>query len=299
MKSRALSILLLLTATPAFAGNSLSNPTFDSDLSGWVYVGTAVWDPGDALNLASSGSAVGTNNSTSPFTYTTLLISACLPVVPGTAYDGSFDYRIPPGQGVTSIPSLEIAWYSGAGCGGGDYLTSNSLIDGDAADGLWHRAEATFAATAPPTATFASFRVNLSKIEATGTATAAYDNLVFKRAGTCGTTPDRLCLNNDRFQVTASFEDYAGNGGAAKAQGMTGDTGYFWFFQPSNVEVVVKVINGCFLNSNYWIYAGGLTDVEVDLVVKDTRTGTLAPFHNDLGTPFQPVGNIGVLPVCP
>ena len=65
-----------------------------------------------------------------------------------------------------------------------------------------------------PAPTFASFRVNLSKIEAGGAATAYYDNLVFKPAGTCGTTPDRLCLNNDRFQVTSTFENYASVTGA-------------------------------------------------------------------------------------
>ena len=40
---------------------------------------------------------------------------------------------------------------------------------------------------------------------------------------------------------------------------------------------MIKVINGCSFNSNYWIYAGGLTDVEVRLEVKDSRTGTVVP----------------------
>jgi hypothetical protein len=299
MGYRTLFVALLLSSTPAVAGNLLTNSTFPTDLSGWAYVGTAVWDPGDALGLATSGSVAGFNNSASPFTYTTLLISACLPVVPGAAYDGSFDYLIPAGQGVTAIPSLEIAWYNGPGCGGGNYVSANSLIDGDIADGAWHRAEAVYSSTAPATATYASFRLNLSKIEAGGTAAAQYDNLVFKRTGTCGTTPDRLCLNNDRFQVTAAYENYAGQSGAGNGQAMTGDTGYFWFFSASNVEVVLKVINGCSYNSSYWIYAGGLTDVEVDIEVKDTRTGTTRHYSNNLGTPFQPIGDIGSFVVCP
>jgi hypothetical protein len=98
--------------------------------------------------------------------------------------------------------------------------------------------------------------------------------------------------------VTSTFENYAGVTGIGFGQSMTDETGYFWFFNPSNVELVLKVINGCFLNSNYWIYAGGLTDVEVNLEVKDVRTGTTVPFHNNLGTPFQPIGTIGDLPVC-
>lgn len=299
MWNRALFAALLLAAAPALAGNSLTNPTFDTDLSGWAYVSTAVWDPGDALAQSNSGSAVGTNNAATPFTYATLLISPCLPVTPGASYDGSFDYRIPTGQGVTAIPSLEIAWYSSGTCGGGSYLSSSSLVDGTIVDGAWHRAESTYAPTAPAAAAFAAFRVHLSKIEAGGTATAAYDNVVFKPQGTCGTTPDRLCLNNDRFQVTSTFQTYASVSGIGMAQAMTGDTGYFWFFSPANVEVVIKVINGCGYNANYWIYAGGLTDVYVRLEVKDTRTGTSRIYTNPLATPFHPIGDIGSFPTCP
>ncbi len=299
MSNRALFAALLLAASPALAGNQLVNATFDTDLSGWAYVGTATWNASDALAQASSGSALGTNSAATPFTYETVLVSACLPVTPGASYDGSFDYRIPAGQGVTSVPSLEISWYNGAGCGGANYLSSNALVDGNAADGAWHRAEASYAPVAPTGATFAAFRVNLSKIEASGTATAFYDNLVFKPAGTCGTTPDRLCLNNDRFQVTSTFLTYASVSGVGMAQAMTADTGYFWFFSPANVEVVIKVINGCGYNANYWIYAGGLTDVYVRLEVKDTRTGVSRIYTNPLATPFHPIGDIGSFPTCP
>lgn len=299
MWNRALLVALLLAATPAFAGNSLTNPTFDTGLAGWAYVGTANWDASDALAQPSSGSLVGTNSAASPFTYETLLISACLPVTAGASYDGSFDYRIPAGQGVTSVPSLEIAWYSGASCGGLTFMSASALVDGTTVDGAWHRAESTYAPIAPAGATFATFRLHLSKIEAGGTATAYYDNLVFKPEGTCGTTPDRLCLNQDRFQVTSTFLTYASVSGVGMAQAMTGDTGYFWFFNPANVEAVIKVINGCSFNGNYWIYAGGLTDVYVRLEVKDVRAGVSQVYTNPLGTPFHPIGDIASLPTCP
>lgn len=299
MRNRALFAALLFAATPATAGNLLTNPDFATDLSGWAFVGSATWDASDAFGQPGSGSAAGANQAVSPFTYTTQLVSSCLPVAPGASFDGSFDYRVPPGQGVTAVPSLEIAWYSAAGCGGGSYLSSNTLVSGGTADGAWHRAEATYSPIAPATAAFAAVRVNLSKLEAGGTASAFYDNIVVKPEGTCGTTPDRLCLNNDRFQVTAAYLDYAGHSGAAMAQAMTADTGYFWFFSAANVEVVVKVINGCGFNSAYWIYAGGLTDVDVQIDVKDTRSGTVKHYGNTLGTPFQPIGDIQALATCP
>ncbi len=298
MCNRVALVALLLTASPAVAGNLLSNPTFDTGLSGWAYVGPANWDPSDALAQPASGSLVGTNNASSPFTYQWLLISSCLPVTAGAAYDASMDFLIPTGQGVTATPFLEVAWYSQAGCSGLNFLGANVLVDGTTVDGAWHRAESS-AVTAPATATFATFRVNLTKLEAGGTATAFFDNLVFKPQGTCGTTPDRLCLNNDRFQVTSTFLTYASQSGVGLAQAMTADTGYFWFFSAANVEVVIKVINGCGYNSSYWVYAGGLTDVYVQIVITDTRTDISKTYTNQLGTPFQPIGDIQAFSTCP
>jgi len=299
MRYRTLFAALLLCATPAVAGNILSNPTFDTDLSGWLYVGTGIWDPSDALAQANSGSVVGTNSSTSPFTYETVLVSACLPVSAGAGYDSSLDFRIPTGQGVTVNAFLEVGWYSQAGCSGLDYVGSSSVASGTTADGVWHRAASSSPATAPPAATHANVRVHISKTQAGGVATAYFDNLVVKPQGTCAALPDLLCLNNGRFQISSTFENYAGQTGVGLAQAMTGDTGYFWFFSAANVEVVLKVINGCSYNASYWVYAGGLTDVEVDILILDTRTGDTWTASNALGTPFQPIGDIQAFATCP
>jgi hypothetical protein len=299
MRHRFVFAALLLSATPALAGNLLSNPTFDTDLSGWAYVGTGNWDASDALAQANSGSVVGTNSSVSPFTYETVLVSACLPVNAGAGYDSSLDSRIPSGQGLTVNAFLEVAWYSQAGCSGLHFLGANSIAGNTTADGLWHRATSNSSVTAPAAATHASVRVHLAKTEAGGTAAAYFDNLVFKPQGTCAVLPDLLCLNNGRFQVSSRFEDYSGQTGVGLAQAMTGDTGYFWFFSAANVEVVLKVIDGCGYNSSYWVYAGGLTDVEVQLLILDTRSGATWTRSNVLGTPFQPIGDIQAFATCP
>lgn len=228
-----------------------------------------------------------------------LLIAPCVPVIPGASYDGSMDYRIPAGQGVTSVPSLEIAWYSGTSCGALTFLSANSLVDGNTADGVWHRAESTYAPIAPANATFASFRLNLSKLEAGGTATAYYDNPVFKPQAPAArprpALPQQRSLSGDQHLPQLRRPERRG-----KLQAMTADTGYFWFFSAANVEVVIKVINGCGFNSAYWIYAGGLTDVDVQIEVKDTRSSA-GEEHcgNTLGTPFQPIGDIQAFATCP
>ncbi len=114
---------------------------------------------------------------------------------------------------------------------------------------------------------------------------------------TCTPTTTTMCLN-DRFAVSATWRTTSatGNGTAVK---LTSDTGYFWFFGASNVEVVIKVLNACTLNSKYWVFAGGLTDVNVVLTVRDTKTGTTRTYTNPLGVAFQPIQDTSALGVCP
>ena len=51
---------------------------------------------------------------------------------------------------------------------------------------------------------------------------------------------------------------------------MTDDTGAFWFFDPENVELAVKVLDGRAINGRFWVYFGALTDVGYTLRVTDT-----------------------------
>lgn len=115
----------------------------------------------------------------------------------------------------------------------------------------------------------------------------------------CVTTATAMCLNNGRFRVEAAFRTSQGQSGQAHAVQLTNDSGYLWFFNSSNIEVIVKVLNACTLNSRYWVFAGGLTDVEVQLIVTDTETGVQARYTNPLKTPFQPIQDTGTLGVCP
>lgn len=116
---------------------------------------------------------------------------------------------------------------------------------------------------------------------------------------TCVTTTTAMCLNNGRFRVEASYRTSQGQSGQAHAVQLVGDSGYLWFFNPNNIEVVVKVLDACALNNRYWIFAGGLTDVEVQLIVTDTQTGVQKRYTNPLKTPFQPIQDTNALAVCP
>ena len=116
--------------------------------------------------------------------------------------------------------------------------------------------------------------------------------------GNCVTNAQTLCLNNDRFAVTAKFRTTSSGETDATAVELTGDSGYFWFFNPANIEVVIKVLNGCSLTQHYWVFATGLTNVEVTLSVTDTENQTLKTYTNQLGVPFAPIQDTGAF-ACP
>jgi hypothetical protein len=117
--------------------------------------------------------------------------------------------------------------------------------------------------------------------------------------GSCVENATTLCLNNGRFQVRATFNAPTGQSGNAQVVKLTGDTGYLWFFNPSNVEVVVKVLNGCGVNNRYWVFAGGLTNVRTVITVTDTQTGATKTYINPQGTAFQPIQDTNAFATCP
>jgi hypothetical protein len=116
--------------------------------------------------------------------------------------------------------------------------------------------------------------------------------LVRSAAGACVPNATRLCLNDDRFEVTATWRS-AGDSGTGQAVELTSDTGYNWFFEQANVELLVKVLRACTLNDRYWVFVAGLTDIEVTVVVRDTVTGRVETYVNPLGQPFVAIADTG------
>jgi ELWxxDGT repeat protein len=92
-----------------------------------------------------------------------------------------------------------------------------------------------------------------------------------------------LCLLGSRFRVEAAWRDGQGRSGAGHAVALTADTGWFWFFGPDNVEVVLKVLDGRQLDGHVWVFYGALSDVEYELTVTDTQTGVTRRYDNPPG----------------
>ena len=119
--------------------------------------------------------------------------------------------------------------------------------------------------------------------------------------GACAANATTLCLNNNRFKVQATFATAAGQTGNGMAVPETTDTGLFWFFSASNIEVIIKVVNACSFagGPRYWVFAGGLTNVQVVLTVTDTETGITRTYTNLQGTAFAPIQDTNAFATCP
>jgi ELWxxDGT repeat protein len=123
----------------------------------------------------------------------------------------------------------------------------------------------------------------------------------------CLPSPSRLCLGGGRYQIEAVWRDFQGNAGSGMAAPLTADTGTFWFFDPANVEVVVKVLDGQSLNGHVWVFFGALSNVRYTLTVTDTQTGLSRQYQNPAGQfasvgdayAFGPLGAYGTKPTPP
>lgn len=108
------------------------------------------------------------------------------------------------------------------------------------------------------------------------------------------------CLSNGRFRVEATWSDFDNNTGNARAILASGDSGEFYFFTPDSSELLVKVLDACDSNFNsFWVFAAGLTNVEVTLKVTDTKSGQVKVYDNPLGADFLPVLDTQAFATCP
>ncbi len=92
--------------------------------------------------------------------------------------------------------------------------------------------------------------------------------------GRCRASARTLCLNDNRYLATAHWATRSTpSWQASVAERLNANSGYFWFFNADNVEVVVKVLDGCNVNGHHWVFAAGLTDVATSLEVTELATG--------------------------
>jgi hypothetical protein len=101
----------------------------------------------------------------------------------------------------------------------------------------------------------------------------------------CVASATELCLGEGgRFRVRVVWRlpnGGVGNGGTIVE---SPQTGFFWFFDPANVELAVKILDGTSINGFFWTFYGALTNVEYWLFVTDTSTFETRTYHNPNGS---------------
>jgi hypothetical protein len=98
----------------------------------------------------------------------------------------------------------------------------------------------------------------------------------------CNSSEVALCLD-PLYRVTVDFVDpETGATRQARAVPFSLESGAFWFFDPDNLELFVKVLDGSAVNGHTWVFHGALTDVEYTLTVDDSK-GSVWTYHNPRG----------------
>ncbi len=118
--------------------------------------------------------------------------------------------------------------------------------------------------------------------------------------GSAACIPDAetLCLRGGRFRVTAQWQTPQEEG-TAKSVPLTAETGAFWFFNAENLELMIKVLDGCDINDRFWVFMTGLTDVSVQILVDDTFTGHSWSYGRTGGEPIPAVTDTNAFASCP
>jgi hypothetical protein len=116
----------------------------------------------------------------------------------------------------------------------------------------------------------------------------------------CQGSDSTLCLDDQpgdqRWQISATYA--AGkSGGAGHAIGLSSlgvsRGGLFWFFDSTNPEILLKVLNGCAVDQHFWVFSSATTNVGFTLTVTDTRDGRSKVYSNQDGTAAPPIQDTG------
>jgi hypothetical protein len=114
------------------------------------------------------------------------------------------------------------------------------------------------------------------------------------------------CLDGSRFTVQVTYQLDGQSTAAAQAVQLSDDTTAFWFFDAASYELMVKVLDGRSVNGAFWVFSGGLSNVEYTITVTDTLTGEVKTYPKGAGilasfadtNAFPPVVTPGLAPAA-
>lgn len=117
----------------------------------------------------------------------------------------------------------------------------------------------------------------------------------------CTPGPTVMCLNDERFKVELDWRRVNNQRGPGEVvQQGSDDSGLFYFFDPDNWEMLIKVIDACNSAFNsFWVFYAATTNVEFTVTVTDTQTGVVNNYFNPLENPALPIQDTSAFATCP
>jgi len=113
----------------------------------------------------------------------------------------------------------------------------------------------------------------------------------------CAVDNDHLCLLDDRFKIETEWRDQrTGNHGLGTAVDESDKSGFMWFFNASNIELIVKMLDGRAITGAWWLFYGGLSDVEYWIVATDTVTGEQPNVYRNVPYDICGLGDTSAFP---
>lgn len=137
-------------------------------------------------------------------------------------------------------------------------------------------------------------------LRATATVGTAHSltDFVPNRGHVSSEDPEGTELRAGRFVVAVSWRDFQGNQGEGTVVTKSEDSALFWFFESSNWELLVKVLDGCAINQHLWLFSAATTDVEFTVRVHDRETGLERTYFNPLGTAAPAINDTEAFASC-
>jgi lysyl endopeptidase len=99
--------------------------------------------------------------------------------------------------------------------------------------------------------------------------------------GVCRPDDFTICLLGRRFKLQVNWvNQFNGASGGGLAIPSTDTTGFFYFTDPSNYELIIKILD---FGNVVKVFYGELTNLQFTITVTDTRTGTVKTYKNTPG----------------
>ncbi|MEM7357255.1 MAG: Calx-beta domain-containing protein, partial [Acidobacteriota bacterium] len=220
--------------------------------------------------------------------------------------DGSVTFTVNRVAGAEGVVEVTYATIDGSAIAGDDYEAANGTLtwaDGDAEPKTFDVSIIDDAEEENPE----TLEVNLQ--DPTGGATLGTPSTASltindddAAPNTCIADEDTLCLNaGGRFRAEVVWRTRDDNTGVGKAFDIgQQDSGLFYFFNPNNIEMLVKVLDACSLEFNsFWVFFAATTDVEFTLTITDLVSGQSKVYFNPLDQPANAVTDTEGFDTCP